>query len=395
MIKKVYIADAIRTPIGNYGGTLKNISAVDLGTLLIKKIIERNNLKKASIDGVIMGNVLQAGLGQNPARQCSINGGLSDEIPCFTINKTCASSLKAVDIAYRSIASGHKDIYIAGGMESMSGAPYLLKNARWGYGMGNGELIDEMLIDGLWCPFNNKHMGELVADIAEKYKISREEQDDFSFKSHKKALRAIEDGRFADEIIPVDIFDKKGKFILKFKNDEHPRNDCTIEKLSSLKPVFKKNGTITAGNSSGINDGAAALLVASGDMIKKLNLKILAEIISITDVGVKPELFGLSPIKAVRQLLSETGLSINDIEIAEFNEAFAAQTIIVLNTLKIKREIVNVNGGAIAFGHPIGASGTRIVVTLIHEMIKRKNKIGLASLCIGSGEGMALLLKRS
>jgi len=216
MNKKVYIVDVIRTPIGNFGGILKNHSAVDLGTLLIRKIIERNNFKKISIDGVILGNVLQAGLGQNPARQCSINGGLSDEIPCSTINKVCASSLKAIDIAYRNIVAGHGDIYIVGGMESMSGAPYLLKNARWGYGLGNHELIDEMVIDGLWCPFKNKHMGELAVDIAKEYKISREEQDDFSVKSHKKALKAIEEGRLIDEILPIDIFDKKGKFVLKF-----------------------------------------------------------------------------------------------------------------------------------------------------------------------------------
>jgi len=395
MWKKVYIVDAIRTPIGNFGGALKNHSAVDLGTLLIKKIVERNNIKKGFVDGIILGNVLQAGLGQNPARQCSIKSGLSYEIPCFTINKVCASSLKAVDVAYRNILAGYGDVYIAGGIESMSGAPYLLKNARWGYGLGNNDLIDEMIVDGLWCPFNNKHMGELVDDVGKKYKISREEQDIFSLNSHIKALEAIERGRLADEIIPIDIFDKKGKIIQEFKNDEHPRKDTTLEKLSSLKPVFKKNGTITAGNSSGISDGAATLLISSDEGIKKLKLNPLFEICSITDIGIRPELFGISLIKATKKILSETGLNIKDIQIAEFNEAFAAQSIIVQRMLKIEEEIVNVNGGAIAFGHPIGASGARIVVTLVHEMIKRKNKVGLASLCVGSGEGMAILVKKA
>lgn len=391
---KVYIADGIRTPIGNFGGSLKNYSAVSLGTLLIKEIVKRNSLENVDIDGVIIGNVLQAGLGHNPARQCSIGAGLSYKIPCLTVNKVCGSGMKAIDIAYRNILAGYGGIYIAGGMESMSNAPYLLKDARWGQGLGNNIVTDEMICDGLWCSYSNMHMGELADNMAKKYKISREEQDRFSAESHMKALKAIENGKFSDEIVPVDILDKKGNIISRFCDDEHPRKDSTLEKLSLLKSAFSKDGTVTAGNASGISDGTAVLLVASDEKIKKLNLNAVAEVVSISEVGVRPELFGISPIKATREALSETNLEMGDIELAEFNEAFAAQTIYVLDKLGIDKEIVNVNGGAVALGHPIGASGARIVVTLIYEMVKRQNRLGLASLCIGSGEGMAIIVRR-
>ena len=394
MGKKIYIVDGVRTPIGNFGGSLKGYSAVSLGILLIKELIRRNNLESVAIDGVILGNVLQAGLGHNPARQSSIGAGLSYKIPCMTVNKVCGSGLKAIDIAYRNVLSGYGDIYIVGGIESMSNAPYLLENARWGRRLGNDKIVDEMICDGLWCPYNNLHMGELVDNMAKEYKISREEQDRFSAESHRKALKAIKDGRFFNETVPVDILDKKGSTVSKFCNDEHPRKDSTMEKLSFLKPAFSKGGTITAGNASGINDGAAVLLVASDEKIEELNLNVTAEIVSISEVGVKPELFGISPIKATEKALSEANLKISDIELAEFNEAFAAQTIYVLDKLKVNKEIVNVNGGAVALGHPIGASGARIVVTLIYEMARRQNKLGLASLCIGSGEGMAIIVRR-
>jgi len=392
--KKIYIVDGVRTPIGNFGGSLKRYSAVSLGILLIKELIRRNNLESVAIDGVILGNVLQAGLGHNPARQSSIGAGLSYKISCMTVNKVCGSGLKAINIAYRNILSGYGDIYIAGGMESMSNAPYLLKNARWGCRLGNDKIVDEMICDGLWCPYNNLHMGELVDNMAKEYKISRDEQDRFSAGSHRKALKAIKDGRFSDETVPVDILNKKGSTASKFCDDEHPRKDSTMEKLSLLKPAFSKGGTITAGNASGINDGAAVLLVASDEKIEELKLNATAEIVSISEVGVKPELFGISPIEATGKALSEANLEMSDIELAEFNEAFAAQTIYVLDKLKINKEMVNVNGGAVALGHPIGASGARIVVTLIYEMARRQNKLGLASLCIGSGEGMAIIVRR-
>lgn len=394
MTKKVYIVDGVRTPIGNFGGSLKDYSAVDLGTLLIRQIVKRNSLGNTAIDGVILGNVLQAGLGHNPARQCAIGAGLSYRTSCLTVNKVCGSGLKAIDIAYRNILAGYGDIYIVGGIESMSNSPYLLNNTRWGCRLGNDVVTDEMICDGLWCPYNNMHMGKLVDSMAKKYKISREEQDRFSADSHYKAIKAIKEKRFSDEIVPVDILDSKGNTVSKFCDDEHPREDSTLEKLSTLKPAFSRDGTITAGNASGISDGAAVLIVASDEKIKELNLSIMAEIVSISEVGVRPELFGISPIKATGEALSRANLEISDIELAEFNEAFAAQTIYVLDRLKIKKEIVNVNGGAVALGHPIGASGARIVVTLVYEMAKRKNKLSLASICIGSGEGMAVVIRR-
>jgi len=393
MTKKVYIVDGARTPIGKFGGSLKGYSAVSLGTLLIRQIVKRNSLANITIDGVILGNVLQAGLGQNPARQCTIGAGLSCKTSCLTVNKVCGSGLKAIDIAYRNILAGYGDIYIVGGIESMSNSPYLLKNARWGHRLGNDVAADEMVCDGLWCPYSNMHMGKLVDSMAKKYKISRKKQDEFSVDSHYKATKAIKEKRFTDEIVPVDIIDKKGNIVSKFCDDEHPRKDSTVEKLSCLKPAFSRDGTITAGNASGISDGAAVLIVVSDKKVKELNLNAVAEIISISEVGVKPELFGISPIEATEEALSRANLGISDIELAEFNEAFAAQTIYVLDRLKIKKEIVNVNGGAVALGHPIGASGARIAVTLIYEMVRRQNRLGLASICIGSGEGMAIIVK--
>jgi len=395
MKNKVYIVDGIRTPIGNFGGTLKNHSVIDLGTHLINETIKKNNLDKSAISGVILGNVLQAGLGQNPARQCALGAGLDYDTPCLTINKVCASGIKAIDIAYRNILAGYGDLYIVGGMESMSGAPYLSNSARWGSKLGNTTLIDEMIHDGLWCPYNDSHMGVIVDNMAKKFGISRVKQDKFSAKSHIKAIKAIKGERFKDEIAPINILDNKGNIVSKFRDDEHPRKDSTLERLSALKPAFNKNGTITAGNASGLGDCASILLVGSIEKIKELKLKPIAEIITVSEVGVRPDLFGISPIKSTRKALSEANLNIDDIQLAEFNEAFAAQTIYVLDQLKINKEIVNVNGGAIALGHPIGASWARIVVTLIYEMIKRQNKLGLASICAGSGEGMTIIVRRS
>jgi len=392
-MNKVYIMDAVRTPIANFGGAVKSKTAIELGTLLVQEIVKRNKLDNKSIDGVIMGNVLQAGLGQNPARQCALKAGLDRSIPAFTVNKVCGSSLKAVDIAFRDIAGGFGKIYISGGIESMSNAPYLLSGARWGYKLGDSVVIDEIILDGLTCPYNNLHMGNLVDTLGEEFGILRNAQDEFSLNSHIKAMEAIKKGRFAAEIIPVEIADKKGN-ITKFEVDEHPRSDTSLESLSKLKPIFSSKGTITAGNSSSLNDGSAALLIASDSITEKYNLKPLAEIVAVSEIGTDPKYFGVAPVEAINKVLDISGLDIKDIGLIELNEAFAAQSLAVINKLKLDTAIVNVNGGAIALGHPIGASGARIIVTLVHEMIKRNLTYGLASICIGSGEAMAIILKR-
>jgi len=393
-MEKCYIIDGIRTPIGRYGGALKDFKATELGSLLVKQIIEKNKLGDSNFDGVIMGNVLQAGLGLNPARQCALKGGLSVETPCLTVNKVCGSGLKSIDVACKDITSGKGGLYLAGGIESMSNAPYLADNARGGYKLGHGRFLDAIIVDGLWCPFDDLHMGEIADELAADYKISRQAQDEFSYESQKKTASAIKGGKFKDEIIPVEIKDRRGNVVGVFDTDEHPREDTTIEKLAALKPVFKKDGTITAGNSSGINDGAALLLVASESKAREFNLKPVAEIVAISEVGVPPKLFGIAPVKAIGKALKDANLELKDIDIFEINEAFAAQSLCVLKDLKLDKDIVNVNGGAIALGHPIGASGSRIVITLLSEMVKRHSKYGIASICIGSGEGMALILRR-
>jgi len=392
-MKKAYIIDAVRTPIANFGGSLKNTGAVELGILLVGHLIKKNKIPEDMVDGVIMGNVLMAGLGQNPARQCALGAGLADSTPALTINKVCGSGMKAVDIAYRNILAGDSGIFITGGMESMSNAPYLVDGARWGLKLGDGKMTDEMIKDGLWCPYNDIHMGSLVDDLAKKFSISRKDQDVFSVESHQKAVKATQIGRFKEEIVPLEYIVKR-KETARLTDDERPRKDTTLEKLSALRPAFNPEGTVTAGNASGINDGAAALLIASEETVEKLDLKPLARILSISEVGVKPEYFGTAPIHATEIALKDAGLKLKDIELAELNEAFAAQALIVLEKLGIDRDIVNVNGGAVALGHPIGASGCRIIVTLLHEMIKRNIRLGLASLCIGSGEGMATIIER-
>ncbi len=392
LMKKVYIIDASRTAIANFGGSLKNTGVVKLGTLLIKHLIKKNKVPEDMVNGVIMGNVLTAGLGQNPARQCALGAGLADSTPAFTVNKVCGSGMKAVDIAYRNILAGYGGLYIAGGMESMSNAPYILNGARWGYKLGDSKITDEMIKGGLWCPYNDIHMGSLVDDLATEFSISRKDQDMFSLSSHQKAVKATRSGRFKEEIVPVEYIVKK-KETVYLADDEHPREDTTLEKLSALRPAFNPEGTVTAGNASGINDGAAALLIASEEAVKRMDLKPLARILSISEVGVKPEYFGTAPIHATEIALKNARLKLKDIALAELNEAFAAQALIVLEKLGIDRDIVNVNGGAVALGHPIGASGCRIIVTLLHEMIKRGSRLGLASLCIGSGEGMATIIE--
>lgn len=400
--KKVFIAGGLRTAQGNLGGSLTGFQASKLGVAVIRKLVEKYFPagSPVAVDGVIVGNVLQAGAGQNPSRQCALGAGLSVETPCVTINKVCGSSMKAVEIAYRNIISGYGNVFIAGGIESMSNSPFLSKAARWGAKLGHVQLTDEIIIDGLWCPFTDMHMGAIVEKTAEKHGISRDCQDLFSFESNMKAAGAVKSGRFRDEIVPVEIAGKNEVKI--FDADERPREDTTLEKLAKLPPVFKKGGTVTAGNSSGINDGAAMLAVVSEDASREAGFEPLAEIISVSEAGVEPQDFAVAPVKAINKVLSCAAMTMDDIDLFEINEAFAAQCLSVFSELGISEDFiknrVNVNGGAIALGHPLGASGARIIVTLVHELLKRKAVskkagFGVASLCIGSGEAMAVLLK--
>ncbi|NLO97773.1 MAG: acetyl-CoA C-acetyltransferase [Peptococcaceae bacterium] len=391
-MKEVVILSAVRTPIGSMGGSLKDIPAKDMATLVIKEALKRAQVDPQQVDEVIMGCVLQAGLGQNVARQAAIQAGLPVEVPALTINKVCGSGLKAVNLAAQSIALGDADVVVAGGTENMSRAPFALNKARFGYRMGHDQLIDTMIVDGLWCAMNDYHMGITAENIAERWGIPREEQDKFSAASQNKAERAIKEKRFADEIVPVEIPVKGGTKI--FDTDEHPREGVTVESLSKLKPAFKKDGTVTAGNASGINDGAAALVLASAEFAQKLGLKPMARYVAGASAGVDPQIMGIGPVYATRKALAKANWQLSDIGLIEANEAFAAQAIAVCRELELNMDIVNVNGGAVALGHPIGASGARILVTLLHEMIKRDTKKGLATLCIGGGQGIAALVER-
>ncbi|AKN29572.1 acetyl-CoA acetyltransferase [Clostridium carboxidivorans P7] len=392
-MREVVIASAVRTAIGSFGGSLKDISAVDLGAIVIKEAINRAGIKPEMVDEVVMGNVLQAGLGQNTARQASVKSGIPVEVPSFSINKVCGSGLRAVSLAFQMVISGYNDIVIAGGMENMSRAPYLLNNARWGQRMGDGKLIDEMITDGLWDAFNGYHMGITAENVAEKWGITRKMQDEFALQSQLKAEKAIKEGRFKDEIVPVSIPQKKGEPKI-FDTDEFPRFGTTIEGLNKLKPAFKKDGTVTAGNASGINDGAAAFVIMSAERAKELEIKPLAKIVSFGSKGIDPSIMGYGPVASTKEALERADLSVNDLDLVEANEAFASQCLAVAKDLEFDMNKVNVNGGAIAMGHPIGASGARILVTLIHEMIKRNSNRGLATLCIGGGQGTAIIIER-
>ncbi len=392
-MREVYILTACRTAIGSYGGTIKDIPAVKLGAEVIKEAVKRSGISPESIDEVILGNVLQAGLGQNPARQAAIHAGLSVDIPAMTINKVCGSGLRTVSLAAQLIALGDADCIIAGGMENMSQAPYVLRSNRWGARMGNSEVVDEMVYDGLTDVFSQLHMGITAENVAEEYGITRQEQDEFSANSQEKAVKAIADGKFKDEIVPIVIPQRKGDPIV-FDTDEFPRPGTTAEKLGKLKPAFKKDGTVTAGNASGINDGAAAIIVVSGDYVKEHGLKPMAKIVSYGSRGVEPRVMGIGPVKATKVALERAGLKVEDLGLIEANEAFAAQSIAVAKELNFPMDKVNVNGGAVALGHPIGASGARILVSLLHEMEKRDERYGLATLCIGGGMGTALIVER-
>ncbi|HWQ60775.1 MAG TPA: acetyl-CoA C-acetyltransferase [Negativicutes bacterium] len=392
-MREVVIVSAARTAIGNFNGSLASLSATQMGAIVIKEALARAGVKAEAVDELIFGNVLQAGLGQNPARQASIKAGLPAEVPSFTVNKVCGSGLKTVNLAAQAIMCGDADIIVAGGMESMSQAPYVLSSkARWGYRMGNEKVVDVMINDGLWCAFNDYHMGVTAENVAEKYGITRQMQDQLAFESQDKAVKAIESGAFKKEIVPVTIKGRKGDIV--FDTDEFPRASTTLEALAKLKPAFKKDGTVTAGNASGINDGAAALIVMGADKAKALGLKPLAKIIGYGSGGVDPALMGMGPVSATRKALAKAGLALKDIDLIEANEAFAAQFLAVGKELGFPKEIVNVKGGAVALGHPIGASGARILVTLLHTMQERGAKRGLATLCIGGGQGTATIVER-
>lgn len=392
-MKEVVIVSAVRTAIGSFGGSLKNVPAVDLGATVIEEAVKRAGIKPEMVEEVLMGNVIQAGLGQNVARQATIKAGLPEEVPAMTINKVCGSGLRTVALAAQMIKAGDADIIVAGGMESMSQAPYLLKTARWGQRMGDGKMVDAMINDSLWDAFNNYHMGVTAENIAKEWNLTREEQDQFALQSQLKAEKAVKEGRFKDEIVPVVIPQRKGEPVV-FDTDEFPRFGSTIEGLSKLRPAFIKDGTVTAGNASGINDGAAAFVVMSAEKAESLGLKPMAKILSYGSKGLDPAIMGYGPFHATKKALEGTGLTVDDMDLIEANEAFAAQSLAVAKDLKFDMEKVNVNGGAIALGHPVGASGARILVTLLYEMQKRDAKKGLATLCIGGGMGTALIVER-
>jgi len=392
-MKEVVIVSAVRTPVGSFGGVFKNVSAVDLGVVAVKEAIRQAGIKPEDVNDVYMGCILQAGLGQGVARQISVNAGIPVSVPATTINMLCGSGLRTVSLAAQTIMTGDNDIVVVGGTENMSRAPYVLNNARFGSRMGNDTMVDSMIEDALTDAFNNYHMGVTAENVAEKYGITREEQDLFAASSQNKAEKAMAEGKFIDEIAPVTIPQRKGDPVV-VDTDEYPKKGVTAEGLSKLRPAFKKDGTVTAANSSGINDGAAALVVMSKEKADELGLTPLATIVSYGNGGVDPSIMGIGPVPATKNALSKTDLTIHDMDLIEANEAFAAQALAVGKELQWDASKVNVNGGAIALGHPVGASGARILVTLLHEMKRRNSTYGLATLCIGGGMGTSVIVKR-
>ena len=392
-MQDVVIVAATRTAVGSFQGSLAHVPAVDLGAAVIRRLLEKTGLDGAQVDEVIMGQVLTAGAGQNPARQAAIKAGLPFAVPAMTLNKVCGSGLKALHLAAQAIRCGDAEVIIAGGQENMSLSNYIMPGARTGLRMGHSQIIDTMITDGLWDAFNDYHMGITAENLVDKYGISREEQDGFAARSQQKAIEAIETGRFVDEITPILIPQRKGDPIA-FATDEQPRAGTTAESLAKLKPAFKKDGSVTAGNASSLNDGAAAVLLMSATKAKALGLPVLAKIAAYANAGVDPAIMGIGPVSATQRCLSKAGWSLEQLDLIEANEAFAAQALSVGKELNWDADKVNVNGGAIAIGHPIGASGCRILVTLLHEMLKRDAKKGLATLCIGGGQGVALAIER-
>jgi len=392
-MNEVYILSAVRTPIGKFGGALASQTAADMGVVAAKAAIERANLRSEQIKETIFGNARQAGGGPNPARQISIRSGVPQEVPAYTVNQACASGLKSIALGFSEIANGDLDCVLAGGTESMSRLPFYLDGARWGYRLGNQEIVDGMYRDGFFCPMAKLLMGETAEILAEQYKITREEQDKFALTSQSRAAAALASNRFAEELAPVKLETKKG--VQVFDRDEHPFVGATMEKLAKLAPVFSKTGTVSAGNSSGITDGAAAVVLASENFVKKNNLKPLARVMAFTSVGVDPRIMGIGPVPALRKMEEKYKLAVKDFDLIELNEAFAAQVLACDGELHLDHNKLNVNGGSIALGHPIGCTGTRITVTLLHEMLKRKAKRGVATLCVSGGMGVALALENA
>lgn len=391
MAKEIVLAGACRTALGKFGGTLTNTPAVELGAIVIKEAIRRAGIKPEDVDEVLMGNVLQAGLGQSPARQAAVKAGIPVEVPALTINNVCGSGLKVVNMAAAMIEAGEADVMVVGGMENMSAAPYAMPQARFGYRMNDGKLVDVMIKDGLWDAFNDYHMGITAENVAEKYGVTREMQDEFSAWSQQKCEAAQKAGKFDEEIVPVPV--KVKKEVVEFKVDEFPRQGVTAEGLAKLKPAFKKDGTVTAANASGINDGAAALVIMTAEKAKELGVKPMAKFVAGASAGVDPSIMGVGPVYATRKVLKKAGMDLDQIDLIEANEAFAAQSVAVANELGLDKSKVNVNGGAIALGHPIGASGCRILVTLLYELKHSGKKTGLATLCIGGGMGVATIVE--
>ncbi|NMA70084.1 MAG: acetyl-CoA C-acetyltransferase [Desulfitobacterium sp.] len=392
-MRDVVIVSAVRTPLGSFGGSLENISGIDLGAIVIEEAVNRAGIKPDQVEEVIMGNVLSAAVGQNPARQAAMKAGIPQEVPAWTLNKVCGSGLKSVICGAQAIIAKDADVVVAGGMENMSSSAYALPKARKGYRMGNGALVDTMIVDGLTDAFHDIHMGITAENIAERFNITREDQDSVALRSQNRAEDAIKSGKFLEEIVPVEIPQRKGEPLI-FSQDEFPRFATTSESLGKLRPAFKKDGTVTAGNASGINDGAAAVVLMAKEKAEELGLPILAKITSWASAGVDPLIMGAGPIPASRKALEKAGLTIEDIDLVEANEAFAAQAAHVMQELNLDVNKTNVNGGAIAIGHPIGASGTRILVTLLYELKRRDAQRGLATLCIGGGQGISLIVER-
>jgi len=394
-LEDVVIVSAVRTPIGKFQGSLSDLKATQLGAIAVREAVKRAGVDPAKVDECIMGNVVGAGLGQNPARQAALGGGLDSGVAAMTINKVCGSGLKAVGLGQQAIQTGNSEIVVAGGMESMSNTPYLLPQARKGYRLGDGKLVDSMVHDGLWDIYNDYHMGNTGENVAEKYKITREEQDEYAVNSHRKAVAAIKEGRFVDQIVPVELpSKKKGAPPQMFTTDESPREETTIEILRSLKPAFKKDGTVTAGNAPGVNDGAAAVVLMSAAKAKELGLKPMARIVAQATSGLDPAWVMMTPVETVRLLWKKTGWKNEDVDLYELNEAFSVAAIAVTRELGIDLGKVNVNGGAVALGHPIGASGARILTTLLYEMIRRDAHKGIAALCLGGGNAVGLAIER-
>jgi len=392
-LNEAVIISAARTPVGKFLGSLKGFSATELGAIVVRESVKRAGVRPEDVDEVIMGCVIQAGLGQNPARQAALNGGLPSTVSAVTVNKVCGSGLKAVMMAAQSVQLGDTEIVVAGGMESMSNAPYLIPKAREGYRLGNGELVDSMINDGLWCAFENYHMGCTGEVVAEEYKVSRSEQDEFAMNSHRKAATAIKAGKFKDEIVPVEIPQKKGSPLI-FDTDETVREDTSLEVLGKLKPAFKQEGTVTAGNSPGVNDGASALVVTSLRRARELGVEPMARVVAQATAGVEPRLVMMAPVEAVRKLLKKTGWSPSEVDLIELNEAFSVAAVAVTRELGLDPERVNVNGGAVALGHAIGQSGSRLLTTILYELKRRNARRGIVSLCLGGGNAVAMAIER-